>query len=85
MHGLAGANPVAFSGSARATGCSGSPTVVWEFGDGNAAALEDPSHACRQAGTYDWRLDVAVDGASCTDSGQIVVTGGGAPVAVVQP
>lgn len=73
--------PVEFSGTATATGCSGDPSFVWDFGDGNMAALEDPSHTYRQAGTYTWLLSVAVGGTSCTDSGEIVVTGGSQPVA----
>jgi len=69
--------PVAFSGTVTATGCSGSPSWDWDFGDGSAhSTLEDPSHTYQTAGTYSWAMEVAVDAATCSASGQITVGGG---------
>ena len=75
-------SPVAFAGSAEATGCSGSPTWDWDFGDGSAhASVEDPSHTFQAAGSFTWTVTVAADSITCSDSGQVVVEGGPQPTA----
>ncbi|MEW6757371.1 MAG: PKD domain-containing protein [Acidobacteriota bacterium] len=67
---------VAFSGSATATGCSGSPSYDWDFGDGSAHAITaSPSHAYTSPGTYVWTLTATAAGASpCIQTGSITVT-----------
>ncbi len=73
---------VAFSGAGQATGCSGSPTFDWDFGDGSAhATAEDPTHSYQAAGTFTWRLEVRADSATCSDSGQITISDGPPPAA----
>jgi PKD repeat protein len=74
--------PVAFSATATATGCAGSPTYEWDFGDGSAHSTEQtPSHVYA-AGTYSWILTVRAGLATATRTGSITVTTGGgcAPV-----
>jgi|GEM_PF-1110115 len=66
---------VAFAGTAQAVGCSGSPSWDWGFGDGSAhATTQDPTHAYATAGAFTWTMTVSIDGAVCSDSGQVVVT-----------
>lgn len=66
---------VAFAGTAVAAGCSGSPAWDWGFGDGSAhASAEDPTHTYQSAGTFTWTMTVSVDGAVCSDSGQVTVS-----------
>jgi parallel beta-helix repeat protein len=74
---------VAFAGTAEATGCSGSPAWDWGFGDGSAhAAAEDPTHTYQSAGTFTWTMTASVEGAACSDSGQLVVTATPEPAVV---
>ncbi len=67
---------VSFSGSATASGCSGTPVYDWDFGDGSAhESGSSPTHVYGTAGTYTWTLTVTVSGASpCTQSGTLTVT-----------
>jgi PKD repeat protein len=75
-------DPVAFAGTAETSGCSGSPSWDWDFGDGSAHdSVEDPSHTYPSAGTFTWTMTASVEGAVCSDSGQIVVSGVPEPTA----
>jgi len=69
--------PVPFASSATATGgaCSGSPSFLWDFGDGQTSTDRIPSHTYAAAGSYTWLLTATVTGASgpCTRNGTIVV------------
>lgn len=66
---------LAFSSTATpSAGCSGSPTFAWTFGDGAGSSLQNPTHAYASAGTYPWNLTVGLQGATCTQSGTVVVT-----------
>jgi len=76
-------DPVAFSATATPTGCSGTPTYSWNFGDGGSAGGRNPSHTYSAPGTYTWSLTVTLEGASCSRNGTIVVgdgAGGGCSV-----
>jgi PKD repeat protein len=65
-----------FFGGAEWVSCNGSPTYAWTFGDGQTSTQQGPSHAYAANGTYTWTLTVSQDGASCTQTGTITVTGG---------
>ena len=66
--------PAAFSATATPTDCGSAPSYAWTFGDGQTSTLQNPAHAYDNAGTYDWSLTVAADGATCTKSGTITVS-----------
>jgi len=68
-----------FSATATATDCSGSPSFVWDFGDGSAtASTQSATHSYAEPGTYAWTLTVTVDGQTCRRNGSVAVTAGGA-------
>lgn len=68
---------VTFSSTATPSGCTGSPTYSWTFGDSQTSSSQNPSHTYSAAGTYSWGLTVTVDGQTCTRSGSITISGGG--------
>jgi PKD repeat protein len=68
------ATPVAFQSTATPTGCSGTPTYAWTFGDGQTSTLQNPSHTYANAGSYNWALTVAVNAVTCTKSGSITIS-----------
>lgn len=66
---------VAFASTATASNCTGTPSYDWDFGDGSAhGTAQNPSHSYATVGTFNWSLAVAVNGATCTQSGSITVT-----------
>ena len=61
--GLPGA-PLAFTGSASAPHCDGTPALRWAFGDGSApSSAASPIHAYANLGSYGWTMLATVDGA----------------------
>lgn len=65
---------LAFTGTATPSGCTGSPSFSWSFGDGSAATGASVTHAYAAAGTYGWTLTATVDGETCTQSGSVTIT-----------
>jgi uncharacterized protein (TIGR03437 family) len=65
---------VAFTASANASYCIGSPEYNWDFGDGGNAASSNASHTYSKAGTYTWTVSVVVDDASASRSGTITIS-----------
>ena len=47
---------VSFTASATASGCVGSPSFQWDFGDGTGSSEQNPTHTFATAGVYNWRL-----------------------------
>ncbi len=76
---------VSFTATAAATGCTGEPTFAWQLGDGSSATGDSVSHAFAEAGSYDWSLEVTVDGRLCTRDGTIVVGGASYPYRYLVP
>ena len=66
---------VSFASAATASGCSGSVTYAWTFGDGATAATGNAAHTYTTAGSYSWRVTATVAGVSATKNGTINVTG----------
>jgi len=66
-----------FSASVTTSGCSGTPSFLWNFGDGSTSNAQNPSHAYATAGTYTWTVTASLNGASCSSSGTIVVENAG--------
>lgn len=64
---------VSFAATATATGCSGSSSFLWSFGDGTTSGLQNPDHTYAQPGPYAWSATVTQDGQSCTEEGTVVV------------
>lgn len=56
-----GCNPVQFSSAASSAGCSGTiASYAWDFGDGTASTLSNPTHTFPAAGTYNVCLSIIV-------------------------
>ena len=66
---------VNFSATVSGSGCSGSPSYSWNFGDGNTSSEQNPVHTYSQDGTYNWTLTVLWGGQTCQKSGTITVGG----------
>ena len=65
---------VAFSSSAQATSCQGSPSFSWIFGDGGVSSEQNPAHIYLLPGVYQWTLSVSADDLTCSREGTITVT-----------
>ncbi len=73
---------VLFNSYITTTGCTGTPTYDWDFGDGSSHSSEEwPLHYYPAPGTYTWGFAVHQDGTTCTQTGTVhiaappVVTG----------
>lgn len=66
---------VNFTATVEGIGCSGSPTFLWNFGDGNTSTLQNPTYTYNSEGKYDWTLTVNWNGTICEKSGTITVGG----------
>jgi hypothetical protein len=72
---------VAFQGAYLPSGCTGTPTFDWDFGDGSPHSTEqNPSHTYAFGGDLRWSLSVGLGGATCATSGTIHVASTLAPI-----
>lgn len=71
------ASAVHFIGEAVAQGCTASPAITWEFGDGAVDQGTDVTHAYAATGFYDWTMTATADGVSCLREGSILVSASG--------
>lgn len=68
---------VSFSATATPTGCSGTPTYDWNFGDGLPHGTSaSANHVYASHGTYTWILTVSVGPETCTKTGTVTVVDG---------
>jgi len=67
---------VAFASTASPSNCSGSPSFLWNFGDGSTSSQQSPSHTYESGGSFSWTFTVTIDGKQCSQSGTVAVTGG---------
>lgn len=58
-------------------GCTGEVAYAWTFGDGASSDQQNPTHSYAALGTMRWQVTASGDGASCTDAGDITVSGTG--------
>ena len=67
--------PVQFVATSNQSGCTGSFIYDWDFGDGSPhSSQQSPSHVYTAAGSFTWKLTVAIPGASaCVKTGTIGV------------
>ena|GEM_PF-4152909 len=67
--------PVSFQATATSSGCTGTVSYDWDFGDGTPHSSEqNPSHKYADAGAFTWTLTAAADTVVCTKTGSITVT-----------
>jgi|GEM_PF-7134225 len=62
---------VDFLSGAAASGCTGTPSYLWSFGDGETSTNPDPGHLYTENGTFTWELWITVDGAACSGQGTV--------------
>ncbi len=65
LSGVAGCSPVAVTFPPLAGPINDAYTILWDFGDGNAASGQAPAHAYNSAGLFDVSVDV-VSPTGCT-------------------
>jgi len=76
--------PIAMSGSASGSYCTGAPSFSWSFGQGSAGSSQpSPTYTYTAAGTYTWSMNVTLDDAACSQSGTITIAPRTNPVATV--
>jgi len=71
---------VAFTASATASNCTGTPAYAWTFGDAGTSTEQNPAHTYESEGTYNWTMTVTVDSQTCSKTGTITVANTPAPV-----
>ncbi|MCG6964158.1 MAG: PKD domain-containing protein, partial [Acidobacteria bacterium] len=54
-------------------GCSGTPTLLWDFGDGSSSNRSDPRHTYRHTGSFSWTFTASLEGSTCAKDGTINV------------
>ena len=75
---------VQFAATATPSGCSGTPTYSWSFGDGSTSSSQNPQHAYGAAGTYTWTVTATLNGATCSRTGTIEVANAGGGECVLE-
>ncbi len=64
----------AFTSAVTVTGCSDTPTLEWDFGDGSARSSEQaPQHLYAAAGDYTWTFTARLHEVTCSDTGSVQV------------
>ena len=65
--------PLGVTFSAGVSGCTGTPSFDWNFGDGSPhSALQNPSHTYTVPGSYTWTMDATQDG-TCSKTGTVKI------------
>jgi subtilisin-like proprotein convertase family protein len=64
---------VAFNYNIGLTDCTGTPSILWDFGDGATSTELFPVHTYTDVGTYTWYFIVTVDGVQCGATGTVNV------------
>ena len=75
---------VQFEATALASTCSGTPTFLWDFGDGTTSAEQNPAHIYQADGAMAWTMTSYIDGQVCTRSGSITIGGGSGQEIIVR-
>jgi PKD repeat protein len=66
---------VSFPLTVKASGCSGSISYRWNFGDGTDGSTKaQPTHTYRSSGTYSWQLRASIGSTSAGATGKIAVS-----------
>jgi len=68
---------VSFEAAAQASSCTGTIAYSWVFGDGVTSDVQNPTYTYTSTGTLRWGMTAAIDDTSCTESGDITVSGAG--------
>jgi PKD repeat protein len=65
---------VAFQGTYLSSGCTGTPTFDWDFGDGSPhSAEQSPSHTYAFGGTFSWSVTMSLPGKTVTTGRTITI------------
>lgn len=64
---------ISFQATATATGCTGSVTYSWTFGDGATSSQQSPSHIYSSSGHYSWSMTAMVGDKICQKYGTILI------------
>jgi PKD repeat protein len=65
---------VSFPLTVKASGCGGTISYRWSFGDGSdGSSRAQPTHTYRSAGTFTWRLNATLGSTSTSATGTIAV------------
>jgi alpha-tubulin suppressor-like RCC1 family protein len=73
-----------FSAAAQVTPGCGTPSFVWDFGDGSGSSEANPSHTYATPGTRIWTLTATAGTLTCTRTGTLTVVAPPAIAALVQ-
>jgi alpha-tubulin suppressor-like RCC1 family protein len=65
--------PVNLTADAVLTNCNGTPSYLWDFGDGNTSTEQNPNHIYSSAGNFNWTMTVSADSAQCIKHGSISI------------
>ena len=65
---------VLFTSTATPANCTAAPSFIWNFGDGQVSAEQNPVHTYTAAGAYNWTMAASADGVVCNKNGAITVT-----------
>ncbi len=66
---------VSFPLTVKASGCQGSISYRWTFGDGSDGSTQaQPTHTYRSSGTYSWQLRASIGSTSANATGKITVS-----------
>jgi PKD repeat protein len=65
---------VSFQGTYLSSGCTGTPTFDWDFGDGSPHSSEpSPSHTYAFGGTFSWSVTMSLPGKTVTTGRTITI------------
>lgn len=67
---------ISFQGASTTSGCTGTPSYFWTFGDGTTAVAQaqNTTFSYSAPGTYTWELIVVLGNTRCVRTGTITVT-----------
>jgi len=68
---------LSFEAAAQASNCTGTIAYAWVFGDGATSDAQNPTHTYSSTGTLRWAMTATVDASSCSQFGDITVSGAG--------
>ncbi len=72
--------PINVQAAANFSNCTGTPQYYWQFGETTARIPgQNIPYTFSNPGTWNWNMQVEVDGQSCVDYGTIAVSGQGGP------
>lgn len=66
--------PLSFAATATATGCTGTISYDWDFGDGSPhSSQQSVNHSYGKPGSYVWTVTATVASVACTKTGTVTI------------